>query len=474
MKVLLINPTQAFAVDSEAGGAVEDGAGCYPPLGLLHLQAGLRASGRHEATIFDANLLGDAYEEGLTRRIGEFDPKLIGIIALTPNLPSVVHTVTTVKRVKPSAGIVIGGPHTRFFAEETSEMEGVDFVLPGEAEYTLPMLADQLEAGREPLQIPGLVTKTGLPLIPGECAPPPEDLDALPLPDRSGTEIRAYRGIGGLDCVFTTMITSRGCPHRCTFCSTPRGKFRVRSVASVVEEMSRCADHHIEHVYFLDDTFPTTGARARELFDTLAGRPDLPSWSCRTTAGGLGEETLSQMKKAGCLRVQVGVETWSDEGLGLLGKKTSIEKIRRTFAAARKVGMPSVAYFMLGLPHERSAGDVRQLVGFARSLAPTYAMFNVLTLYPGTELFRQAVDKGMTTGDVWRQFARHPDPGFEPPIWDEYLSRDQLNGLQDEAYRSFYLRPGIILREALTGGGLGRKVKAGLRMAFGTRRTGSR
>jgi len=470
VRVLLINPTQAYAIDSEAGGAVEDGAGCYPPLGLLHLQAGLNASGRHEAKVFDANLLGVTYEEALGRRIGEFDPHLIGIMALTPNLPSVVHTVATVKRKMPSVNIVIGGPHTRFFSEETSQLEGVDFVLPGEAENTLPMFADQLEEGREPLQIPGLVTKAGLPLMPGESAPPPANLDALPLPDRSGMDIGAYRGIGGMDCVFTTMITSRGCPHRCTFCSTPRGAFRARSVGSIVEEMSQCADLGIEHIYFLDDTFPTTGARARELFDTLAGRSDLPSWSCRTIAGGLNEDTLARMKNAGCLRVQVGVETWSDEGLELLGKRTSIEKIQRTFSAARKVGVPSVAYFMLGLPHERCADDVRQLGVFARSLAPTYAMFNVLTLYPGTELFRQAVDKGLVSDDVWRQFALHPNQHFEPPIWDEFLGRDQLNALQDEAYRSFYLRPSVILREALTGGGLVRKVKAGLRMVFGSRR----
>ncbi|MEN8164464.1 MAG: radical SAM protein [Acidobacteriota bacterium] len=470
MRVLLINPTQAFAIDSEAGGAVEDGAGCYPPLGLMHLQAGLNASGRHEAEVFDANLLGVAYEEGLGIRIGEFEPDLIGLMALTPNLPSVVHTVDTVKRLQPSVNLVIGGPHTRFFSKETATLQGVDFVLPGEAEQTLPMLADQLEAGRGPLQVPGLVTKAGLPQVPGESAPPPVDLDALPIPDRKGTDIGAYRGIGGMDSVFTTMITSRGCPHRCTFCSTPRGAFRARSVASIVEEMSRCAELGIEHVYFLDDTFPTTGSRARELFETLAGRPDLPSWSCRTIAGGLTEETLSLMKNAGCLRVQVGVETWSDEGLNILGKSTSIEKIRRTFAAARKVGMPSVAYFMLGLPHERSADDVRRLGVFARRLTPTYAMFNVLTLYPGTELFRQAVAKGLASDDVWRQFALQPDQHFEPPLWDEFLGRDQLNALQDEIYRSFYLRPGVILREALAGGGLGRKVKAGLRMVFGSKR----
>lgn len=470
MRVLLINPTQVFAIDSEAGGAVEEGSGCYPPLGLLHLHAALKAGGRHQAEVFDANLLGAEYEDELIRRIEECDPGLIGIMALTPNLPSVVHTVKTVKRIRPDVDIVIGGPHTRLFAEETCRLEGVDLVLPGEAECTLPMLVDQLADGRNQLQVPGLVTGAGLPLVSGETAPPPPDLDALPLPDREGTEVAAYRGIGGIDCVFTTMITSRGCPHRCTFCSTPRGDFRARSVASVVEEMSRCAELGIEHVYFLDDTFPTTGSRADELFEILAGRSDLPSWSCRTTAGGLTEEILFRMKRAGCLRVQVGVETWSDEGLSVLGKRTSIEKIRRTFAATRKVGMPSVAYFMLGLPHERSVDDVRQLGVFARSLAPTYAMFNVLTLYPGTELFRQAVEKGLVSEDAWRQFALNPDRHFEPPIWDEHLERDQLNALQDKVYRSFYLRPGVILREALTGGGLGRKVRAGLRMLFGSRR----
>ena len=128
MRVLLINPTQAFAIDSEAGGAVEEGAGCYPPLGLLHLQAGLNASGRHEAEVFDANLLGEAYEEDLGLRMVEFDPHLIGIMALTPNLPSVVHTVQTVKRIKVSVPVVVGGPHTRFFAEETVRLEGIDLV----------------------------------------------------------------------------------------------------------------------------------------------------------------------------------------------------------------------------------------------------------------------------------------------------------------------------------------------------------
>ena len=94
-------------------------------------------------------------------------------------------------------------------------------------------------------------------------------LDALPAPDRSRLRIDAYRGIAGSDQVFATMITSRGCPFRCTFCSTPRTSYRYRSVASVIEEMERCARLGIPHIYFLDDTFPTSGARADELGEVV-------------------------------------------------------------------------------------------------------------------------------------------------------------------------------------------------------------
>jgi len=467
VKVLLVSPTQALALESEAGGPVEDGTGHYPPLGLLYLQAALEAAGPHEVDVLDANLPG-GLEDGLADHCRDESPALVGVTALTPNLPSVVHTIAALRRAFPDARVVVGGPHADVFPEETARLEGVDFVLTGEGEHTLPLLVKQLEDGAPEPEVAGLFTRDGA----SQGSPKDAgvvDVDDLPTPDRSRTDVRAYRGIGGRDDVFTTMVTSRGCPHRCTFCSTPRGRYRMRSVASIVEEIERCASLGIEHVYFLDDTFPTTGRRARELFEVLAGRDRLPTWSCRTTAGGLTEETLPLMKRAGCRRVQVGVETSTDEGLNLLGKSTSIAEIRQTFSAARKVGMPTVAYFMLGLPNERNADDVRRLMRFARELRPTFAMFNVLTLYPGTALLAQAVDRGIVAADPWRSFARDPDRGFLPPVWDEHLTREQLSALQDEAYRSFYLRPGVVLRMALTGGGLGRKVRAGVRLLFAPR-----
>ena len=461
MKVLLVNPSHAQALESEAGAAVEEGTGHYPPLGLLYLQAAVEAAGDHTVEVLDA-CAGAPLERQLAEHSRDGRTGLVGITALTPNLVGVVDAIAAARAGLPRARVVIGGPHADLFPAETARLDGVDFVLRGEAELTLPQLVDRLADGETAPQLPGLLTRESSG-DEGGAPPWPDDLDRLPMPDRSRLPVADYRGIAGTDQVFTTMVTSRGCPYRCTFCSTPRCSYRLRSVESVLEEMERCGRLGIRHVYFLDDTFPTSGARAERLCEALIRRSDLPSWSCRTAAAGLTRERLHLMKRAGCQRIQIGVETGSDEGLRVLGKHTTIAEVRETFAAARAVGMPTVAYFMLGLPHERSADDLRRLDRFARELDPTFAMFNVLTLYPGTALFEQAVGRGMVAAEVWRRFAERPDPSFRPPVWDEHFTRAELQRLQDRAYRSFYLRPRVVLRLALQGG-LGAKVRAGLRL----------
>ncbi len=461
MKVLLINPAQDQALDSEAGAPVEEGGGSYPPLGLFHLQAAVESGGRHRVDILDA-CVGGSIEKTLAPVDDDEAPSLVGITALTPNLLSVVDTVRQVRKHLPDAGIVIGGPHVDLYPVETARLDGIDYALQGEAENTLPLLVDGLEDGKSDPPVPGLFTASG-PVTGGAEAPTwIELLDAMPAPDRTRLDIKAYRGIAGTDQVFTTMITSRGCPYRCTFCSTPRSSYRMRSVESVVEEMDRCGKLGISHVYFLDDTFPTSGERADALGEELARRSDLPSWSCRTAAAGLTEERLALMKQGGCQRIQIGVETCSDRGLKALAKHATIGQIVATFEAARRVGIPTVAYFMLGLPTEESEADIRELMRFAHRLGPTFAMFNVLTLYPGTALYTDAVEKGLVTGDEWQRFAEAPSADFVQPVWDEHFSRDELFAWQNRVYRSFYLRPGKVLQLAFTGGGLGRKIRAGM------------
>ena len=468
MRVLLINPGCADALASEAGAPPEEGTGAYPPLGLLYLQAAVEAAGDHRVDVVDGGAV-PSLRACLGQRFADRPPDLVGVSAMTPNLPGVVRVVRAARQLFPMAPVVIGGPHTDLFPRETAALDGVDYVLAGEAEVTLPQLVDQLEKGAVDAAIPGLLAADGSVDGLTDARPLLDGLDHQPPPDRTRLPIADYRGLVGDDATFTTLVTSRGCPHRCTFCSTPREHFRQRSVEAIVEEIEDCVRLGIRHVYFLDDNFPVGGRRLAELCDALCASPEKVSWSCRTAAAGLTRDGLQQMKRAGCQRVQIGVETGSDEGLAELGKGTSVEQIRQTFGAARDVGMETMAYFMLGLPHERSPGDVRQMIRFAREIRPTYAMFNVLTLYPGTELLRRAAALGLTDADVWRRFAAEPHAAFEAPVWDQHMDREVLADLQAEAYRSFYWRPGTVLRMA-RGGDLRRKARAGLHMLWSRRR----
>ena len=469
MNVLLINPTQEHALPSEAGNFPRLGTGPYPPLGLLYLQAAVEARQSGRAEILDANLPGTARRFDADAGLPS-PPDIVGLTAMTPNLLGVVDTVRRVKAAWPAARVVIGGPHADLFPEESAGLPGVDFVLAGEGEESLPLLLDALAEGRSPESLPGIYSRAGSQQVASAARPVVTDLDALPLPDRSRIGVAAYRGFAGSPEPFTTMITSRGCPYRCAFCGTPRGKHRLRGVDSIVEEVDRCRALGIGHVYFLDDTFPLDGRRLHDLCDALARRAGL-SWSCRTAAVGVTEDGLRAMKAAGCRRLQIGVETGTDEGLRVLGKAAGIDKMREAFRIARRAGIETVAYFMIGLPTERTPADVRATLRFAREIDPTYAMFNVLTLYPGTALFEEAARRGLVDGEAWRRFAREPRAGFVAPVWEEHLTRGQVLRLLTRAYRSFYWRPRVVARLLREGGGVAgffRRFRIGLAMWRGS------
>ena len=160
MRILLISPTQSEALASEAGDAAEEGTGAQPPIGLLYLQAAVEAAGDHRVDVLDANHIV-SLAPVLRERYGQHPPDLVGISAMTPNLVGVVHTLATAREVFPGARVVIGGPHTDIYPRETAALEGVDFVLAGEAEPTLPRLVNALEQGRIDDRIPGLFAADG-------------------------------------------------------------------------------------------------------------------------------------------------------------------------------------------------------------------------------------------------------------------------------------------------------------------------
>jgi radical SAM superfamily enzyme YgiQ (UPF0313 family) len=148
--------------------------------------------------------------------------------------------------------------------------------------------------------------------------------------------------------------------------------------------------------------------------------------------------------------ISFGVETGSDEGLLQLRKNTTTGQIRNVFRWCRELGILTIADFMLGLPFERSADDVRRNVDFLLELDPDYAQFSILSLFPNTELFADAARHGLIDPNRWNAFASLPTSDFYVDHWEEHISLNELLRLQQDSYRRFYLRPRYIWRSLVS------------------------
>lgn len=446
MKVLLINPPTVNAIKSEVPSWVKRDTGVFPPLGLMYLAASARKQTGHEIVVFDCVAENNDYRK-LRRAIESFRPRVVGITAHTHNLVDVLQVAKMTKQIDSSTLICVGGPHAEVFPRQTIRFSEIDLVLPGEAETTFCRLLEAIESDSDYDTVRGLLFREGEDTvqIPGE--EPVLDLDSLPFPERNRLDPHHYHYALGHKSFFTTLITSRGCPFHCTFCSGGGKKHRARSAVNIVEEIETCLALGIDEIHFVDDTFNVSMERVNRICEEILRRRLKLNWTCRPRARGFTREGMRLLRRAGCTRIQIGVETGSNEGLERLQKGITIEDAEKTVRGAREAGIATMAYFLIGCPHEKSEKDIRETIKFAIKLDPTYCLFNILTPYPGTPIFNEGVARGLFEADTWETFATAPRKKFTAPVWEEFLDRATLFNLLEEAYRKFYLRPRVIWRD---------------------------
>jgi anaerobic magnesium-protoporphyrin IX monomethyl ester cyclase len=467
VRVLLIRPPARHTVESEVPEAVEAENLSYPPLALLSIACFLRDKSDHDVEVLDAQLDHLEYSE-VQKQVAAFAPDVVGITAFTVQLVDVHNTVAACKR----AGVprvVLGGPHINDFPRESVGLKDVDAVVKGEGQQPMLDLLNAWQAGKVARGIDGVVAHVDDP-VPEQDVYFSNDLDDYPIVDRSLVDYSRYYDVMGEGGVFTTVITSRGCPYRCTFCNTPRHRYRVMSPARVCDELQACVDLGIREIYFVDDTFNITNKRVHALCDEILQRGIKISWTVRFRVKGVDVPLLEKMKAAGCTRIQMGVEQGTEEGLLRLKKDVTSREIEQAFGLARQVGIHTVAYFIIGTPVERSRQDVLDTIEYAIKLDPDFTMFNLLTPFPGTTLFDEGLEEGVLDLDRWMEFMRNPDESFKAQVWDEHFTREELRELLDLAYKRFYWRPRFVARNLfqirnLTD--LRRKATAGLRLLAG-------
>lgn len=447
MKALLINPPIKNIINSGIPSYVDEDSGYFPPLGLMYLAAYAEQHTNHEIKIYDMQVEEATYDD-LKNRLREEKPDVVAITVMTFTILDAIKAAEIVKSFDPSIKVIFGGPHPHIFPDETLNLDTVDYVVVGEGEVTFSELLDNLSDPERLKRVKGLVFKDQGRIIHTEMREFIEDLDSLPFPARHLIPHQKYFSIIAKSNPITTIFTSRGCPYQCIFCYRPHmgKKFRFRSPSNVIAEIKQCVDMGIHEILFYDDTFTINRQRVVDICNQLIEQRINITFDIRARVNTVDEELLTLLKKAGCHRIHYGVESANPEILNILKKGITLDQVELAFKTSKNLGIETLAYFMIGSPSE-TREQMQNTINYASKLNPDYCHFAITTPYPGTPLYTMMLEKGLAHEDYWKKFAQNPIPSFIPPVWEEKLTRDELIGLLESAYKSFYLRPRYIVNK---------------------------
>lgn len=450
LKTVLCYPSQHQGVQSLFTFHKNTGLGAKPPLGIMILAAQMRQAGFDETYCIDAPL-DDLSPEQTASRIAGYKPDIVGLTVWTDFWYPAWRTVQEVRRICPDATIVLGGPHCMVYPVQTLRTSGADYLIAGDGEQTLTALAQAIRDNRSPDDLPGLYSRqqdrivepsTGIAVV--------TDVDAIPIPDRTILPYQRYSSILNGHQFESTMVTSRGCPHKCVFCKMHAQKVYARSAEKVVDEFAHLAELGIEDVQVYDDTFTWSPQRVRDICQGILDRNIRVRWAIRDRVNKAAPDMYRLLRRAGCYRIHFGVESGSPPVLSASGKGITLDQAENAIRMARDAGMATMAYFMFGFLDE-TLPDARATIRFARTLDADYAVFATLIPYPGTKLYDQAIERGIIPRDFWLEYTTDPTPDYIiPHLIEQHMSRKTLIWLKDYALRSYYFRPRQILREVMT------------------------
>jgi anaerobic magnesium-protoporphyrin IX monomethyl ester cyclase len=446
LKVVLVNPPLRRMVSANLPAFVEKERGTYPPVGLLYIASYLRERDPKgvEVKVLDTVLhdLSDQQIEDYLRREA---PDVVGTQVLTFTLLDSLAVTQLAKKVNPRVVTVLGGRHCDIYPAETAALPGVDFVVTGEGEETFSKLIEHLDNPAELEKMPGLTFRSGEHLIsnPSRMI---TDLDALPYPARDLTAYGDYRFLLAKRSLFTTLITSRGCPYGCSFCDEGHKMFRAVSAPRVVDEIMDCKRRFgIDQFFIFDSTFTVDRRRVLDICEMLVQRRANVTFDVRSRVNLIDDGVLTALKAAGCIRIQYGVESGNDAVLKAINKNILVQQVREVIRQTRKYGFEILCDFMIGLPGE-TRKEAEDTIRLALELPIDYAQFAITLPYPNTGMYELGIRKGIFN-DYWREFAARPTPDFQPRLWEEHLGHAQLIDLMMRAYERFYYRPYYVLRE---------------------------
>ena len=416
-----------------------------PPLNLLYVATVLKEN-NHEVEFVDAGISPESYED-VKKRIHEF--QAIVALSSTNSFRTDTECFSELKALNKGIKTIVFGSHPTFMPAYCLKEESVDFIVRREPEYIIRDILNDLERGQDPRGVPGVGYRGDSGMVLNEFYPFIENLDDLPIPDRSFLP-------DGMDYFnpvvkrmpYTTMQTSRGCPGACNFCTVPTfyGKrSRYRSAENVVQEMRMLKNAGYREIFFRDEMFTVYRERNREICDMIKKENIDLTWICNARVDMLTEDDVVSMKSAGCHMIKLGVESGNQQILDNIKKGITLDQTRNAFRICHKHGMDVHAHVMLGCPGE-TRDTLSETIRFIKEMNPLTVSFGIHTPYPGTELFREVakaypeiedgIDASMDKLHI-RGFFNESFTG---------LSKEELEKSVSKMYRAFYFRPGVIIK----------------------------
>jgi radical SAM superfamily enzyme YgiQ (UPF0313 family) len=440
VKVSFVNPSPDDAVNTAMYASM-------PPLGLLYIAAVLQQEGT-DVSLLDQSAQGYSFTATVDWVLHE-SPDLLGISALLSSSQTAVMLARAVKHRAPGIPIVFGNHHASFNAERLLQTyPWIDYVVRGEGEYVCRDLVASLTHPESLKDIASLTFRHHGDIVSTPDRPVITEIDQFPFPARHLVPHNYHNTVVGINVApkkFTTLLSSRGCPFQCRFCSCTtlsQHLWRPRSIENILTELHSLKSDGYQQAMFVDDNLTVQPQRVITLCkQMIRQRIDL-EWMCEGRVDQASRSMLQAMVAAGCRMIYFGIESANPHILAYYRKQITPQQAIQAIQNAHDAGIDViVGSFIIGAPNE-TLEDIQRTLSFARRLPLDIVQINVLRANPGTPIWNELVHAGWIDEEMyWERGA------FIPEISPQAVQLGTLEELMNQHYRQFLLHPRFLIRQ---------------------------
>ncbi|MGE5197832.1 MAG: B12-binding domain-containing radical SAM protein [Deltaproteobacteria bacterium] len=444
MKIALIHCPFGHRAFSENLKVVDEEFCLAPPIILAYVAAILEKAG-HKVILIDANALKLTKEQTL-QILKDFSPDAVGFRADSYWFHRAAEWAGYLKTFL-RAKIIIGGINVTLYPKESLSHPCFDYGIAGEANESLPQLISALEKKEKVNDIKGVVYRDNGEVIINPPSDKPIDFNSYPFPARHLLPNHLYHSFTSQLKNYTVMLTSTGCPFKCSFCAISRLAYRQRSPINVVDEIEECyKKHNVREIDFFDATFFLNKPRFIAICEEILKRRIKIEWSCRSRVDVVDDEILGYAQRVGCRKIYYGIESSSREVLKNINKDIDIDEIKKAISLTHRHKIQALGFFMIGNPQD-TRESILTSIGFAKALGLDFIQVCRTIAKPNTELNDYLIRASGI--DYWREYVLGKRPEARMPAPWSGLSEGEVEKYLKKFYREFYFRSSYIFKRAL-------------------------